>query len=68
MTDMIRRDHIDKKDDPAAAEQRMIDYAPLKRIAMPAEISHGVLYLASYEARFVTGASLPIDGGATAGH
>ncbi len=67
-TDMIRRDHIDKKDDPAAAEQRMIDYAPMKRIATPAEISHVVLYLASFEARFVTGVALPIDGGATAGH
>ncbi len=67
-TDMIRRDHIDKKDDPAAAEQRMIDYAPLKRIATPAEIGQAVLYLASVEARFVTGAALPIDGGSTAGH
>jgi NAD(P)-dependent dehydrogenase (short-subunit alcohol dehydrogenase family) len=67
-TDMIRRDHIDKKDDPAAAEQRMIDYAPLKRIGTPVEIAHAVLYLASFEARFVTGASLAIDGGSTAGH
>ncbi len=67
-TDMIRRDHIDKKDDPAAAEQRMIDYAPMKRITTPAEISQGVLYLASFEARFVTGVALPIDGGTTAGH
>ena len=67
-TDMIRRDHIEIKDDPAAAEQRMIDYAPLKRIATPAEISHAVLYLASYEARFVTGTALAIDGGTTAGH
>ena len=66
-TDMIRRDHIEKKEDPTAAEQRMIDYAPMKRIATPAEISHAVLYLASPEARFVTGAALPIDGGATAG-
>ncbi len=66
-TDMIRRDSIDKKDDPAAAEQRMIDYAPMKRIATPAEIGHGVLYLASFEARFVTGVALPIDGGDTAG-
>ncbi len=66
--DMIRRDHIDKKDDPAAAEQRMIDYAPLKRIATPAEISQSVLYLASFDARFITGAALAIDGGSTAGH
>ena len=67
-TDMIRRDHIDKKDDPQAAEQRMIDYAPMKRIGMPAEIAQGVLYLASSDASFVTGIALPIDGGTTAGH
>ncbi len=66
-TDMIRRDHIDKKDDPAAAEQGMIDYAPMKRIATPAEIGEAVLYLASSEARFITGAALAIDGGSTAG-
>jgi len=64
----IRRDHIDKKPDRGAAEQRMIDHAPLKPIAMPDEIAQSVLYLASYEARFVTGASLAIDGGTTAGH
>ena len=66
-TDMIRRDNIDKKEDPAAAEQKMINYAPMKRIATPAEISQAVLYLASSEARFVTGAALAIDGGVTAG-
>ena len=46
----------------------MIDYAPLKRIATPPEISHAVLYLASSDARFVTGTALAIDGGSTAGH
>jgi NAD(P)-dependent dehydrogenase (short-subunit alcohol dehydrogenase family) len=48
-------------------EQRMIDYAPLKRIATPAEVSQGVLYLASFAARSVTGAALSIDGCSTAG-
>ena len=65
-TDMIRRS-INKRKDPAAAEQRMIDYAPLKRIASTVEISQAVLYLASSDARFVTGAALAIDGGASAG-
>jgi len=46
----------------------MADYAPLKRIATPAEIGHSVLYLASHGARFITGSALPIDGGSTAGH
>ena len=66
-TDMIRRS-INKSPDPAAREQMMVDYAPLKRISTPAEISHAVLYLASPAARFITGAALAIDGGASAGH
>ena len=45
----------------------MIDYAPLKRIASTAEIAFAVQYLASEEARFVTGVALPVDGGTTAG-
>jgi NAD(P)-dependent dehydrogenase (short-subunit alcohol dehydrogenase family) len=65
-TDMIR-DSINKRADPAAARQKMVDYAPLKRIASTEEIAHAVLYLASYEARFITGTSLAIDGGSTAG-
>jgi len=65
-TDMIRSS-INKKADPAAAEQKMIDYAPLKRIGSTTEIAHAVLYLASDEANFITGTSLAIDGGTTAG-
>jgi NAD(P)-dependent dehydrogenase (short-subunit alcohol dehydrogenase family) len=45
----------------------MIAYAPMRRIADPAEIAAAILYLASGEARFVTGAALQIDGGSTAG-
>ena len=67
-TDMVRRDGIDKADDPAAEEQLLIDSAPLKRIATPEEIAAVILFLASHEARFMTGAAVPIDGGATAGH
>jgi len=65
-TDMIRLS-VKKRDDPEAAWQKMIDYAPLKRIASTGEIAHAVLYLASNEARFITGTSLAIDGGSTAG-
>ncbi len=66
-TDMVRRDHIDASADPAAAEQALVDYAPLRRIATPGEIARAILYLASDDARFVTGAALQIDGGTTAG-
>ena len=40
---------------------------PIGRIASPEEVAQLVLYLASDEASFVTGAAIPIDGGITAG-
>jgi len=40
---------------------------PLGRIASPNEIAAAVLFLASDDAGFITGAALPIDGGITAG-
>jgi len=40
---------------------------PLGRIAAPSEIAQAVVYLASDDAAFITGAALPIDGGITAG-
>jgi NAD(P)-dependent dehydrogenase (short-subunit alcohol dehydrogenase family) len=67
-TDMVRRDWIEQSDDPAALEKMLCDYAPMKRMATPAEIASAVLYLASAEAGFVTGSALQIDGGSTAGH
>ncbi|MFM5884264.1 MAG: SDR family oxidoreductase [Novosphingobium sp.] len=39
---------------------------PLKRVGHPDDIAYGVLYLASDESRFVTGAELKIDGGISA--
>lgn len=39
---------------------------PMKRLASPREIAQGVLFLASQEASFITGAELIIDGGLTA--
>jgi NAD(P)-dependent dehydrogenase (short-subunit alcohol dehydrogenase family) len=39
---------------------------PLNRIAQPIEIAQAVLYLASEEASYITGAVIAIDGGGTA--
>ena len=66
-TDMVRRDGIEQSPDPVAAERALIDYAPLKRIAAPREIARTIVFMASPDARFVTGANWAIDGGTTAG-
>ncbi|MBW2294010.1 MAG: SDR family oxidoreductase [Deltaproteobacteria bacterium] len=66
-TDMLRRDYVDLADDPAAVEREAIEEAPLKRVATPEEIAKAVAYLASHDARFITGIALPIDGGMSAG-
>jgi NAD(P)-dependent dehydrogenase (short-subunit alcohol dehydrogenase family) len=38
---------------------------PLPFVGEPDDIAWGAVYLASEEARYITGASLPIDGGST---
>ena len=60
-TEMIR----DTLTDPARMERRM-QRLPLKRVGTTEDIAFGVLYLASDESSFVTGAELVIDGGTTA--
>jgi NAD(P)-dependent dehydrogenase (short-subunit alcohol dehydrogenase family) len=67
-TDMLRRDYVDLAADPAAAEREAIDEAPLKRVATPEEIAKAIAYLASHDARFITGVALPMDGGISAGY
>ncbi|GAB4480886.1 MAG: hypothetical protein Kow0088_22770 [Anaerolineales bacterium] len=39
---------------------------PMNRIASPEEIARVVLFLASEESSFITGAAIPVDGGRTA--
>ena len=52
--------------DEARAHERLARGIPLKRIGEPDDVAYCVLYLASDESRFVTGAEFKIDGGATA--
>jgi NAD(P)-dependent dehydrogenase (short-subunit alcohol dehydrogenase family) len=65
-TEMIRsawREHGDPED----AERRWKAKHPLGRIATSEEVSRTILFLASDDASFITGAALPVDGGITAG-
>jgi meso-butanediol dehydrogenase/(S,S)-butanediol dehydrogenase/diacetyl reductase len=53
---------------PEDADQSlMLRLFPLLDMAQPEEIAAAVAYLASEEARYITGIALPIDGGQTAG-
>jgi NAD(P)-dependent dehydrogenase (short-subunit alcohol dehydrogenase family) len=50
-------------DDPAALHREYAAVAPLGRAGQPVEIANCILFLASDEASFVTGAALVADGG-----
>jgi len=52
--------------DPAAMRQQIASLHPVGHMGEPVDVAYGVLYLASDEAKFVTGAELVIDGGYTA--
>jgi NAD(P)-dependent dehydrogenase (short-subunit alcohol dehydrogenase family) len=49
-----------------AAIQAFAETFPMKRLGQPSELANAVLFLASDEAAFVTGAILAVDGGQTA--
>ena len=51
---------------PEAVREDRLSRIPLARFARPAEIANAVLFLASDEASFITGAELVVDGGNTA--
>jgi 3(or 17)beta-hydroxysteroid dehydrogenase len=51
---------------PEGMEDRLVKASPLRRMAEAGEIAAMILYLASDESRFVTGAEMVIDGGLTA--
>ena len=64
-TPMVEK-HLETMVDPAAAKQATAALHPLGRMGEPDDIGWACVYLASDEAKFVTGAQLVVDGGYTA--
>lgn len=52
--------------DPEAARRARREQIPLGRIGQPEDVAQAVLYLASSESSWTTGAALPLDGGLSA--
>jgi meso-butanediol dehydrogenase / (S,S)-butanediol dehydrogenase / diacetyl reductase len=53
--------------DDVGRRDRLVSMHPLGRLGEPEDIARAVLFLASDEAQWITGISLPVDGGFSAG-
>ncbi len=60
------RSMIDASDDPERTRRKLARQIPLGGIGEPDDVAHMIVYLASDESKFVTGAEFVVDGGITA--
>jgi NAD(P)-dependent dehydrogenase (short-subunit alcohol dehydrogenase family) len=54
-------------DQKVGAKEKLLKWYPLRRLGRPEDVANLALYLASDESSFVTGSTMVIDGGLTAG-
>lgn len=59
----LYQEWLDGLADPEAEAKRVAEAIPLGRIAEPADVAAVVTFLASPEAAYLTGASIPVEGG-----
>jgi meso-butanediol dehydrogenase / (S,S)-butanediol dehydrogenase / diacetyl reductase len=57
---------LEKTDDPAQTRRDYEDLHALRRLAEPREVAEAVYFLAAPASSFITGVTLPVDGGMTA--
>jgi NAD(P)-dependent dehydrogenase (short-subunit alcohol dehydrogenase family) len=57
---------LEQQPDPAEAERATAAAIPLGRVATADDVAAAVSFLASPEACYITGITLPVDGGYTA--
>ncbi len=55
-----------RAEDPELMRQKLARQVPIGRLGRPEEVAAGILYLASDESAFMTGAEFVLDGGVTA--
>ena len=48
---------------PDDVKQAIVDNTPLRSMGLPADVANAVLFLASPLSRYITGCTLPVDGG-----
>ena len=54
-------------EDRGLSEEQIVSYVPIGRIGKPEDVAEAVLFLCSDKASYITGATLQVDGGMSAG-
>lgn len=63
LTTPMTDEYLETSDDQAGLMQALIRKHPLGRLGSADDVAHAALFLASDESAFITGVTLPVDGG-----
>lgn len=64
-TPMLRQEARSRKMPVEEYRKELCEYHPIGRLGVPSEVANAVLFLASDQASFITGAAFSVDGGYT---